>query len=182
MNRSQTIRVRSDDCYSDDMSAPGVGPPLGIRLTAVASRASRAFDAALAAAGGTRPVWLILMSLKQGINPSQSRLANQIGIRGATLTHHLTGMEERGLVSRERQAGDRRNQLVQLTAEGDALFQRLRLVAQTFDSRLRGDLGDQEIATLLELLARVERNLNSEPHRAPAADDPHGARSARRAL
>jgi MarR family transcriptional regulator for hemolysin len=102
------------------MSAQRFGPPLGVRLTAVAGRATRAFEAALAAAGGSRPVWLILMSVKQGTDPGQSWLADQIGIRGATLTHHLTGMEERGLVTRERQAGDRRNQLVHLTAHAGA--------------------------------------------------------------
>ena len=141
------------------MSAQRFGPPLGVRLTAVAGRATRAFEAALAAAGGSRPVWLILMSVKQGTDPGQSWLADQIGIRGATLTHHLAGMEERGLVTRERQAGDRRNQLVHLTADGEALFHRLRAVAQTFDAVLRGDLTDQETATLITLLGRVERNL-----------------------
>jgi MarR family transcriptional regulator for hemolysin len=107
-------------------------------------------------------VWLILMSVKQGADPGQSWLADQIGIRGATLTHHLTGMEERGLVTRERQAGDRRNQLVHLTTDGEALFHRLRVVAQTFDAVLRGDLTDQETATLIALLGRVERNLSHD--------------------
>jgi MarR family transcriptional regulator for hemolysin len=111
-----------------------------------------------AAAGASRPVWLILMSVKQGTDPGQSWLADQIGIRGATLTHHLAGMEERGLVTRERQAGYRRNQLVHLTADGEALFHRLRAVAQTFDAVLRADLTDQETATLITLLGKVERN------------------------
>jgi MarR family transcriptional regulator, transcriptional regulator for hemolysin len=141
------------------MSTQRFGPPLGVRLTVVAGRATRAFEAALAAAGGSRPVWLILMSVKQGTDPGQSWLADQIGIRGATLTHHLAGMEERGLVTRERQAEDRRNQLVHLTADGEALFHRLRAVAQTFDAVLRGDLTDQETATLITLLGKVERNL-----------------------
>ena len=57
------------------------------------------------------------------------------------------------------EAGDRRNQLVHLTADGEALFHRLRAVAQTFDAVLRGDLTDQETATLITLLGKVERNL-----------------------
>jgi DNA-binding MarR family transcriptional regulator len=71
-------------------------------------------------------------------------------------------MEERGLVTRERQAGDRRNQLVHITTDGEALFHRLRMVAQTFDAVLRGDLTDQETATLIALLGRVERNLSHD--------------------
>ena len=57
------------------------------------------------------------------------------------------------------EAGDRRNQLVHLTADGEVLFHRLRAVAQTFDAALRGDLTDQETATLITLLGKVERNL-----------------------
>jgi DNA-binding MarR family transcriptional regulator len=48
---------------------------------------------------------------------------------------------------------------VHLTADGEALFDRLRVVAQTFDAVLRSDLTDQETATLITLLGRVERNL-----------------------
>jgi hypothetical protein len=51
----------------------------------------------------------------------------------------------------------------------EALFHRLRVVAQTFDAVLRGDLTDQETATLIALLDRVERNLQHDPSPPPTA-------------
>ena len=42
------------------MPRPDV-PPIGLELARTARTVSRAFDAALAAAGGSTPVWLILM-------------------------------------------------------------------------------------------------------------------------
>ena len=39
-------------------------PPVGLRLSQAARAVSRAFDEALEQAGGTLPVWLILLNLK----------------------------------------------------------------------------------------------------------------------
>ena len=98
---------------------------------------SRAFDDALAAAGGSLPVWLVLISLKSGRLASQRELADAVGIQGATLSHHLNAMESAGLVTRRRDPRNRRLHLVELTPAGDALFSRLREVAFAFDQRLR---------------------------------------------
>src|SRR3954447_13459488 len=66
--------------------------PIGLALGAAAKRVSRAFDDALAAAGGSRPVWLVLLALKAERPATQRELAEAVGIEGATLTHHLDGM------------------------------------------------------------------------------------------
>jgi MarR family transcriptional regulator for hemolysin len=59
---------------------------------------SRAFDEALAAAGGFRPVGLILISLKMERLRSQRELARAVGIEGATLTHHVAAGAPAALV------------------------------------------------------------------------------------
>ncbi len=89
--------------------------PLGLRLARAAKAVSRAFDDALAEAGGSRPTWLVLVSLKGKPVASQRELAEAIGIRGPTLTHHLDVMESAGLVTRRRDPGNRRVHLVELT-------------------------------------------------------------------
>jgi DNA-binding IclR family transcriptional regulator len=81
------------------------------------------------------------VALKSGAAASQQQIADHIGIRGATLTHHLSGMEERGLVARSREAGDRRTQVVRLTEQGEALFVAMAGAAQEFDRRLRRGIG-----------------------------------------
>src|SRR2546425_13308408 len=57
--------------------------PLGLHLTRVSRTISRAFDDALAEAGGSLPVWLGLISLKSGQLASQRELAEAGGGQGA---------------------------------------------------------------------------------------------------
>jgi MarR family transcriptional regulator for hemolysin len=132
--------------------------PIGLQLARVAKTASRAFDAALAEAGGSLPVWLILVSLKGRSHGTQRDLADAIGIEGATLTHHLTRMEAAGLVSRRRDPNNRRVQLVELTKAGDALFRSLVQRALDFDQQLRVGFSDREIAQLRRALDRLALN------------------------
>jgi MarR family transcriptional regulator for hemolysin len=152
------------------------GPPIGLTLTNTARTVSRAFDDALAAAGGSLPSWLILISLKTRRLGNQRQLAAAVGIQGATLTHHLNAMEADGLLTRRRDPDNRRVHVVELTEKGEAAFLRLRTVAIAFDQRLRTGITDEEIATLARLLDRLRRNItdpadaeNAERHVVPAA-------------
>ena len=133
--------------------------PLGLYLTRVSRIVTRAFDDALAEAGGSLPVWLVLISLKSGQLASQRELADAVGIQGATLSHHLNAMESAGLVTRRRDPGNRRLHVVELTPDGDALFSCLREVAFAFDQRLRTGLAGQDVDQLEALLARLRENV-----------------------
>jgi MarR family transcriptional regulator for hemolysin len=133
--------------------------PIGLQLTRVAKGASRAFDAALAAEDGSVPTWLILLSLKTGRPETQRALARAVGIEGPTLTHHLAKLEAGGLITRTREPENRRVHRVELTPAGDAAFERLRRAAVRFDSKLRGDLGEDDLARLRGLLDTLDGNL-----------------------
>ncbi|WP_119460459.1 MarR family winged helix-turn-helix transcriptional regulator [Rhodospirillaceae bacterium SYSU D60014] len=134
------------------------GQPIGLNLARTAKSVSRAFDDALAAAGGSLPTWLILISLKTQRLGNQRELADAVGIQGATLTHHLNALEADGLLTRRRNPANRRIHLVELTDRGEAMFHRLRTAAIAFDQRLRVGLADEDIATLERLLARLREN------------------------
>src|SRR6202046_5968053 len=97
---------------------PPARTPLGLALAGTARTASRAFDEALGAAGGSLPAWLILLSLQSQRLGSQRELADAVGIRGATLTHHLNAMEAGGLVSQHPGPANRRGQHGELTPGG----------------------------------------------------------------
>jgi MarR family transcriptional regulator for hemolysin len=133
--------------------------PIGVVLARTAKTAGRAFDQALAAAGGSQPVWQILISLKTRPVANQRELADAVGIQGATLTHHLNGMEAAGLVTRRRDPDNRRVHLVTLTPEGEQLFLRLASAAIAHDERMRKGLSDAEIAQLADLLHRLAANV-----------------------
>ena len=134
-------------------------PPIGRQLAGTAKTVSRAFDDALAEAGGSVPVWLVLISLKSQRLRNQRELAAAVGIREATLTHHLNAMDERGLISRRRDPSNRRVHLVELTDAGESAFDRLRSAATDFDKRLRAGLSDEDIDLLAGLLGRLEANV-----------------------
>jgi MarR family transcriptional regulator, transcriptional regulator for hemolysin len=133
---------------------------------------SRAFDDALAKAGGSVPVWLVLISLKSQRLRNQRELAAAVGIREATLTHHLNSMDEQGLITRRRDPANRRVHLVELTNAGEAAFDRLRGAATDFDKRLRAGLSDEDIDLLAGLLGRLEANVTASVPSSPAASLP----------
>jgi MarR family transcriptional regulator for hemolysin len=133
--------------------------PVGLHLARVSKVVSRAFDDALAEAGGSRPMWLVLVSVKSGQWANQKELARSLGIEGATLTHHLDGMERAGLIKRSRDPSNRRVQRVELTKDGDAMFHRLRTAAVAFDTRLRQGLDDADARRLGRLLDRLQANV-----------------------
>ena len=133
-------------------------PPIGLLLDRVARQLARDFDQALAQAGGSRPMWLVLLALTIDEEANQRRLAEFVGIRGATLTHHLNAMESAGLVVRSRDPANRRSHVVRRTPAGDQMFLRLREAATAFDKRLRRGLSAKDIDTLTNLLERLGEN------------------------
>jgi MarR family transcriptional regulator for hemolysin len=143
--------------------------PIGLRLNQAARTVERAFDEALAAAGGTLPIWLVLLNLKTRRPANQRELADFVGIREATLTHHLNAMDARGLIARSRDAANRRVGVVTLTEAGEAAFLRLREAARAFDARLTAGLSEADLATLSTLLTRLSVNVGAEPAGPPWA-------------
>lgn len=164
--------------------------PIGLALSRAARVVSRAFGDALADAGGSLPVWLVLLNLNIQGDANQRALADAVGVSEATLTHHLNAMERDGLLVRRRDPTNRRNHIIELTAAGEAAQSRLAPAVLAFDQRLRKDLTPAELDMLRSLLARlcnnvgdtqtgppwaglIEGTADSAPHRAartPARD------------
>jgi MarR family transcriptional regulator for hemolysin len=148
--------------------------PIGLRLNQVARTVGRAFDEALADAGGSLPMWLILLNLTIGRPGRQSDLAKAIGISEPTLTHHLNAMDADGLITRTRDAANRRIQVVTLTDKGNQAFLQLRAAAVAFDTQLRTGLDDADEATLATLLTRLSANVAAPGETPPPWVGPAG--------
>ncbi|WP_230207860.1 MarR family winged helix-turn-helix transcriptional regulator [Microlunatus sp. Gsoil 973] len=134
------------------MPGHGYPMPLGLRVTRSAKVLERAFNQAMISAGGSAPVWQILIACKQRGGWNQNELAGSIGIRGATLTHHLNAMEGQGLITRRRDPENRRVHIVELTTAGEQLFGRLRQAATSFDRSLRAGLSGDDQAMFERVL------------------------------
>jgi MarR family transcriptional regulator for hemolysin len=138
------------------------GTPTGLKLAVTSKAVSSAFNAALAAEGGSVSVWLILSSLKQSLWSTQLDLARSLGIEGPTLTRHLDNLERNGLVSRRRSESDRRAFRVELTDAGEAAYDRLLGAVISFNQRLSSGLSRDDLRRLDELLTRIADNVASE--------------------
>ena len=133
--------------------------PIGLQLASTSKAVSRAFNDALTEAGGSLPIWLVLSSVKGESRRTQLEVARAVGIEGPTLTRHLDGLEEAGLVVRLRDADDRRAVRVELTDAGEELFQQLRKAVMTFNGRLTEGISEQELDRLRKTLARLSDNV-----------------------
>jgi MarR family transcriptional regulator, transcriptional regulator for hemolysin len=136
------------------------GPPIGLLLATTSKAVGRAFNDALAAQGGSIPIWLILNALKSGRRRSQLELARNVGIEGPTMTRHLDGLEQSGLVERKRDPVDRRAVQVQLTRAGHALHGRLLKTVIAFNQQLRTGLTGDDVETLRRVLGRLRVNVS----------------------
>ncbi|HEX4108868.1 MAG TPA: MarR family winged helix-turn-helix transcriptional regulator [Solirubrobacteraceae bacterium] len=148
---------------------PAPPTPIGLHLARVARTVSRAFDQALAEAGGSRPMWLVLLNLKINPTANQRELAEAVGIGEATLTHHLSALESDGLLTRRRGERNRRIHVLELTDAGKAAFVRLRDAALAFDTRLRAGLNPNEIETAARVLQRLADNVGPAEDPTPRA-------------
>jgi MarR family transcriptional regulator, transcriptional regulator for hemolysin len=144
------------------VSSRPASTPIGLRLTRTSRAVTQAFERAMAQAGGSVSTWQVLLLVRSANWETQSELAKELGITGATLTHHLTALERKGLVRRWREDGNRRVQRVELTDAGIELFDRLRAVAVRHDRLLRSQLSDDEVEQLGALLDKLEAGVKAQ--------------------
>jgi MarR family transcriptional regulator for hemolysin len=133
--------------------------PIGRDLARTAKLVGQVFDSVLAEEGGSQAVWMVLISLKTHPGANQREVAYAAGIQGATLTHHLNAMEEAGLVTRQRDPANRRVHMLELTEEGEAVFERLAKAAIAFDRELCTGISDRDLATARRVLATLRQNV-----------------------
>lgn len=121
------------------------------------------FEDALAREGATLATWVVLNGVERGRWSSQTGLAKELRIEGATVTRHLDRMERQGLVTRSRDPEDRRQISVRLSPAGKALHRRLRAVARRLDDRACDGLTDRERVVLRRGLERIRSNVGGDP-------------------
>jgi DNA-binding MarR family transcriptional regulator len=146
--------------------------PIGLALWETARLVLRAFNRTLMEHGGNRAVWFLFRALDEAGQPTQRELAQAIGITEATLTHHLSSLERRGLVTRYRDEQDRRVQRIRFTEEGRAVFAALRTAALGFDQRLRTALGPAGVDSLLAALTTLTAAVASADEGGRGGDGP----------
>ncbi len=103
-------------------------------------------------------MWLITLAIISGAGTTQSALAEQVGISGPTLVHHLDRLEQAGIVQRQANPANRRIRTLALTASGRAAFLEMREAAMAFNTQLCDGISAAQLTTLRRLLGRLQSN------------------------
>jgi MarR family transcriptional regulator, organic hydroperoxide resistance regulator len=112
---------------------------------------------------------------------TQAELSRRVGIEMASSTAILDSLETRRLITRVRNATDRRKINVFLTAAGAALNKPLMACAARVNKGARRGLTDAELASVFALVGRIIANLEAM-RAAPAIEAPAKGRRATRRI
>jgi homoprotocatechuate degradation regulator HpaR len=99
--------------------------------------------------------WRVLRVLGEHGTVETGRVAREAFIVGPSLTGVLARMERDGLVRRERDPGDQRRSVVEATAKGLKLVEKLSTTIEEHYGWMEQSLGKQKLAELYELLDEV---------------------------
>lgn len=103
----------------------------------------------------------ILYLLRRNDGYVQKELAEFCGIRQSTLTALLEKLEERNLIRKEKTyvSGMKRAYRIYLTEEGKEKAEELEVEVEKLEAQSYIGFTEEEKDTILELLARVEKNM-----------------------
>lgn len=92
-----------------------------------------------------------------GANPglTQSALARAVGIERSTMVAVIDALQGRGLVERRPSPVDRRSYALALSAEGEALLEKLKPMVRAHERKLARNLSADDRTKLIELLSRI---------------------------
>lgn len=90
---------------------------------------------------------------------THSELAARSSVQPATITNAIKRMEKAGLVERRRDTEDERVSRVYLTEAGRDIRSKVEETFRDFEAQALAGLSDEEVATLREVLLKVQKNL-----------------------
>ncbi len=102
--------------------------------------------------------WSALSVIRENSGLRQSRLADILSIERPNLVVLVDQLERSELISRDRDAEDRRAYCLNLTDAGEALYQKALVAMREHDKRMTSGLSDEERETLISMLRKIEIN------------------------
>ncbi len=102
----------------------------------------------------------VLLLIEKNPGRNQTEVASTLGIQRPNFVTMLDSLESRGLCVRLRSASDRRSHVLMLTDKGRATLMRAKkLVAAKHEARLSELLGESNRVVLVQMLAKIAREL-----------------------
>lgn len=146
---------------------------LPYRLSVTANRISRAFARAYGERFGlTIPEWRVMAVLGTGGPLAPTSIVERTAMDKVKVSRAAAALEAKGLVTRRPHPEDRRSALLELSAEGRLVFERIVPLARALEAELTAVLGPEDRAELARLLARLDAHLADLGDLALDAGDP----------
>jgi DNA-binding MarR family transcriptional regulator len=102
----------------------------------------------------------VLMLIGENPGISQTALSRANRNDKSTLTSALGGLVKKGLVKRQRTAGDKRTYQLTLTPAGGKLLRQLTECAQQHDRNLSRVIGQRDYAPFMQILQKIAAQLD----------------------
>ncbi|WP_410016557.1 MarR family winged helix-turn-helix transcriptional regulator [Sodalis sp. C49] len=127
------------------------------KLLHLTSRALRmAIDRRLKYLGLSQASWVAVAAIAGAQSPlSQSELALILGVEGATIVSMIDRLVKLDLVQRIPTAQDRRKKLLVVTAEGKALYEKVRMEADAIGKEILENVTEQDIQVAMQVLTKI---------------------------
>ena len=135
-------------------------PPLGSDLARLVRIWRALIDHRLKPLELTQTHWVTLHNIHQ-LPPDQSQiqLAKAIGIEQPSLVRTLDQLEEKGLISRQTCASDRRAKRIKLTEKAEPLISEMEAVINKTRAEILHGISAEELEQLITLIAKLEHNI-----------------------
>jgi MarR family transcriptional regulator for hemolysin len=142
---------------------PNMPPRFSAALHNTARAWRQGIDRQLKDLGLSQAGWMtIAMVAKATEPPSQKQLADLLGVEGPTIVAMVDRLVTSRLVVREASTLDRRVKLIRLTPAGDALYDRVKVVADAFRQSVLDGLDPAAIDAATLLLETIQRRIEEQ--------------------
>ncbi len=102
--------------------------------------------------------WRVLAVLGRHPGLSASEVAERTAMDKVAVSRAVNALLESNRLLRDTHEGDRRRSVLELSADGRAIYQQVAPAALAFEAALLGDFSDAERRQLFSLLDRLEAN------------------------
>ncbi|NHA15900.1 MarR family winged helix-turn-helix transcriptional regulator [Thioalkalivibrio sp. XN279] len=131
---------------------------LPYRLSVLSNRLSAAIAESYSRRYGLSiPEWRVIAVLAHAPGASAAEVAERTAMDKVAVSRAVRRLQQTGRVSRRMAAGDRRRSMLDLTAEGRRIYDRITPALRRYEEQLLAVLDVAERRTMDTLLSRLER-------------------------
>ncbi len=133
-----------------------LGDLVGYHMRRASAVIANDFSRAIAGTGMRQVLFGILSIIEANPGINQGNVGRALGIQRANMVSLVNELVDAGLVLRETAADDRRAFALTLTPDGEAMVATCLKRIRDHEDTLMADMSDQDRATLVRLLGRIE--------------------------